>query len=185
MTTSAPPSQGLELALLGLLRARPRHVYELHQGLQRTEALGIVWRLKQGNAYALLAKLEEAGYVVSTLEAHGARPPRKMLQLTPRGQAAFTAWLQSPVEHGRDFRLEFLAKLYFAQQEGAEAVDTLILRQRAACRDWLSDLERQVNAISPERTFEQLVLQFRASQLQATLSWLDICALALATQAPS
>jgi DNA-binding PadR family transcriptional regulator len=175
MTTSAPPSHGLELALLGLLRTHPCHAYELHQMLQGTEALAIVWHLKQSNLYALLAKLEEAGYVVSTPEAHGTRPPRKMLRLTARGQEAFGQWLASPVEHGRDFRLEFLAKLYFAAQEGEQAVVTLITRQRAACHMWMTDLERQVQAISAERPFERLVLQFRSSQLEAILSWLDIC----------
>jgi PadR family transcriptional regulator, regulatory protein AphA len=180
MGTSAPPSQSLELALLGLLRTHPSHGYELHQMLQRTEALGIVWRLKQGNLYALLAKLEEAGYVASTLEPHGPRPPRKMLSLTARGREAFTQWLEHPVEHGRDFRLEFLAKLYFAAQEGEKAVGTLITRQRTACREWLADLERQVDAASPDQPFGRLVLQFRASQLEAILSWLDTCEGALA-----
>ena len=42
--------------------------------------------------------------------------PRKMLRLTPRGREAFAEWVRNPVEHGRDFRLEFLAKLYFATQ---------------------------------------------------------------------
>jgi DNA-binding PadR family transcriptional regulator len=172
---SAPPSHSLELALLGLLRTHPRHAYELHQELQGAEALGIVWHLKQGNLYALLAKLEEAGYVASALEPHGTRPPRKMLQLTAHGWEAFTQWLESPVEHGRDFRLEFLAKLYFAAQEGEGAVRTLLARQRASCRGWVSELERQVQAIAPEWPFERLVLQFRSSQLDAILAWLDTC----------
>ena len=64
MSASAPPSPGLEIALLGLLRTHPRHAYELHQLLtEGSEPLGIIWRLKQSNLYALLAKLEEAGYV--------------------------------------------------------------------------------------------------------------------------
>jgi PadR family transcriptional regulator AphA len=175
MSTSAPPSQGLELALLGLLRARPRHAYELHQGLQRTEALGIVWRLKQGNLYALLAKLVEAGYVASTLELHGAKPPRKMLQLTPRGQAAFTAWLQSPVEHGRDFRLEFLAKLSFVARVGGEPVRALLNQQRAACQRWMTELHAQVAATDSERPIERLVYQFRITQIEAILNWLETC----------
>jgi DNA-binding PadR family transcriptional regulator len=183
MGTSAPAPQGLELALLGLLRTRPHHAYELHQELQRHEALGIVWRLKQGNLYALLAKLEETDYLASTLEVRGTRPPRKMLHLTARGHEAFMQWLEQPVGHGRDFRLEFLAKLYFAAQEGETAVGTLISRQRAACHAWVADLERQVQAISPEHPFERLVLQFRASQLEAILSWLDTCERALALRA--
>ena len=38
------------------------------------------------------------------------------MTLTPDGLAAFDRWVASPVAHGRDFRLEFLAKLYFAMQ---------------------------------------------------------------------
>src|SRR5215813_4566935 len=100
MGTSAPTSHDLELALLGLLRTQPSHAYELHLALQRTEALGLVWRLKQGNLYALLTKLEVAGYIESTLEPHGTRPPRKILQLTVEGRAAFRRWMETPVEHG-------------------------------------------------------------------------------------
>jgi DNA-binding PadR family transcriptional regulator len=185
MTTSAPPAHGLELALLGLLRTQPRHAYELHQVLQKTEPLAIVWRLKQGLLYALLAKLEEAGYVASTLEQHGARPPRKVLRLTDRGLEAFTRWVVSPVEHGRDFRLEFLAKLYFAAQEGKATIDALIAAQRAACADWVADLNRQIQAIPMEHPFERLVLQFRLNQLEAILAWLDSCERALVQQGTS
>ncbi len=183
MGTSEPTSHDLELALLGLLRAHPSHAYELHLALQRTEALGLVWRLKQGNLYALLTKLEAAGYVESTLEPHGTRPPRKILQLTTAGRSAFQRWLETPVEHGRDFRLEFLAKLYFAAEDGTQAVAMLIRLQRAACRAWLADLERQTSAVASERPFEQLVVQFRVTQLEAILSWLDTCEQTLAPHA--
>src|SRR5262249_9493798 len=149
--------------------------YELHRALQRTESLGLVWRLKQGNLYALLTKLEAAGYVESTLEPHGTRPPRKVLRLTKAGRAAFRSWLEKPVEHGRDFRLEFLAKLYFAAEDGERAVATLIHHQRAACRAWLAELVRQADEVAAERPFARLVLQFRATQLEGILAWLDTC----------
>lgn len=182
MVNSAPPFQNLELALLGLLREQPRHAYELSQAFQSNETLGMVWRLKQGSLYAALAKLEDAGCVASTLESHGSRPPRKMLRLTAYGRRAFAEWLASPVEHGRDFRLEFLAKLYFATQAGAEATGALIAKQRHACRDWSEDIERQIELTPDERSFERLVLQFRLGQLNAILSWLDICERGLVLQ---
>jgi PadR family transcriptional regulator AphA len=175
MGISVPTSTNLEVALLGLLRARPSHAYELHQMLQGMDALGIVWHLKQGNLYALLAKLEASGYVESTLELQGTRPPRKMLSLSVEGREVFLRWLEAPVEHGRDFRLEFLAKLYFVAQDGENAVGTLLMRQRAACRAWVVDLEKQVDTISLTRPFERLVLQFRVTQLEAILAWLDTC----------
>ncbi len=37
----------IEHALLGFLRQRPMHAYEIHQTLLRAEALGLVWHLKQ------------------------------------------------------------------------------------------------------------------------------------------
>jgi len=180
MRASAPPSVGLEIALLGLLRAHPSHAYELHQLLQEgVEPLGLIWRLKQSNLYALLAKLEEAGYVASTVELHGTRPPRKILRLTPQGREAFAEWVRNPVEHGRDFRLEFLAKLYFAAQAGASTVRDRLSLQRAACQRWIGDLEAQGAMSDSEQPFERLIYQFRVTQIEAILRWLDTCEQAL------
>jgi PadR family transcriptional regulator, regulatory protein AphA len=162
-----------EHALLGLLRRRPMHAYEMHQMLLQSEALGLVWRLKQSQLYALLGRLEEAGYIENTIEAQPARPARKIMRLTPSGREAFKRWVASPVEHGRDFRIEFLAKLFFARQEDTAAANALIERQRRACQAWLVDLHAQAEAIRGERPYDWLVHQFRIGQTQATLSWLD------------
>ena len=177
--------QGLELALLGLLRRHPSHAYELHQALHTTEPLGLVWSLKQSNLYALLNKLETAGYIESVLESQGPRPPRKTLQLTPNGLAVLRHWLATPVAHGRDFRLEFLAKLALAQEEGEQAVSTLLALQREATRTRLTELERAVDAVAPDRPFERLVRQFRVTQLEAILSWLVTCEQTLTPQPSS
>src|SRR5690242_18868036 len=102
--------EGMEHALLGLVRSRPMHAYEMYQQLMRApdgQALGRVWRLKQSHLYALLAKLEAAGYIAATTEPQGTRPPRRMLRLAPAGETAFAEWVVTPVRHGRDFRLEF------------------------------------------------------------------------------
>jgi DNA-binding PadR family transcriptional regulator len=120
-----------------------------------------VWHLKQSHLYALLARLEAAGYLASATATQGNRPPRKMLHLTARGEAAFAEWLASPVEHGRDFRLEFLAKLFFAARDGSPAIAALLASQ----------------------PFEQLVLRFRLGQIQAILPWLDQCAQVLSAPA--
>src|SRR5579859_3764842 len=138
----------IEHALLGFLRQRPMHAYEIHQTLMRAEALGLVWHLKQSLVYVMLERLEAEGYVTSSIEPQGSRPPRKILQLTASGHAAFRRWLLTPVEHGRDFRLEFLAKLYFASQDDPLSAAMLIADQQTACRDWLVDLRGQAEAVS-------------------------------------
>jgi PadR family transcriptional regulator, regulatory protein AphA len=172
--TKTPPT--IEHALLGFLRQQPMHAYEIHQTLLRAEALGLVWHLKQSLVYVMLERLEAEGYISASIEPQGSRPPRKLLSLTASGQAAFTRWLVAPVAHGRDFRLEFLAKLYFASQDDPASAAALIVGQQRACNDWLVDLRAQADALSDTSRYDWLVLQFRIGQIEAILAWLDMCA---------
>lgn len=175
----------LEHALLGFLREAPMHAYEMHQHLEQAEALGLIWHIKQSQLYALLTRLEEAGYIEVSIHPQGNRPPRKLLHLTPDGRAAFLYWLTAPVTHGRDFRQEFLAKLFFAQQDGPVTVTRLVDAQRALCQRLLADLHGQIEAFDTHKTYDWLVLQFRVTNLEAILSWLDVCTATLvAPRAP-
>jgi DNA-binding PadR family transcriptional regulator len=147
----------------------------MYQRLSAVDALRLVWRLKQSHLYALLAKLEADGLVTSSTETQETRPPRRVLRLTPSGEDTFAGWIATPVRHGRDFRLEFLAKLYFATQVGASATRELLDQQRATCQGWIRDLEAQGAASDPERPFERLIYQFRVTQIEAIIHWLDTC----------
>jgi DNA-binding PadR family transcriptional regulator len=173
----------MELALLGFLRDEPMHAYEMHHQLHRAEALGLVWRIKQSQLYALLARLEEVGYLTTVTTPQETRPARKMLHLTPEGRAAFEIWRITPVHHGRELRQEFLAKLYFAQQEGAACVETLVRAQRAACQTMLVDLRARAEAA--EQPYARLVYEFRCSQVEATFDWLDRCIALPVNSSPS
>lgn len=170
------PALSLELALLGFLRQQPKHGYAIHQELSDPAGLGPVWQIKLSQLYALLGKLEEAGYVTTTTEPQENKPPRKLFHLTETGAAAFRDWQQSPVGHGRSLRLEFLVKLYFARLEGAEATARLLAAQRAQCAEWLAN-EQEIVAEERGngRRYGRLVHQFRLGQIQAMLAWLDQC----------
>ena len=173
----------LEYALLGFLRAGPAHAYEIHQRMAQTEVVGLVWRLKQRQLYALLEWLEAEGYVEGTTEPQGNRPPRRVLTLTPSGEARFCQWLGQPVDHGRDLRQEFMAKLYFAHLEGAATVNALIERQQQVCQRRLSGFQRQLATIPAERPLDRLVWQFRQDQMTMILQWLETCRTLLIPQA--
>jgi DNA-binding PadR family transcriptional regulator len=151
------------------------HGYEIHHQLSNATGLGLVWRLKQSQLYALLTKLERQGYVATTLEYQDARPPRKMFELTQAGRQAFQDWVQRPVQQGRKLRLEFLAKLYFAQLEGPAVAAQLIERQRVACHDWLRQQEEEAEALRHSQPYDWLVHKFRLGQIEAMLAWLDVC----------
>lgn len=166
---------GLENALLGLLRREPLHAYEMYQRLRRGEPLGHIWQLKQSHLYALLARLEERGLIAGAMTLQGVRPPRRMLTLTDAGMAAYTDWVTSPVRHGRDFRLEFLAKLACAASEGSPTIAALITQQRATCDSWLRDLHERIGAAPDQPPYDRLVLEFRTGQITAILAWLERC----------
>ncbi len=173
-----------EYALLGFLSHRPMHAYEIHRRLRQASGLRLIWTVKQGQLYALLARLEDEGAIASTLEPQEGHPPRKMLSLTSQGEAVFQRWLVEPVRRPRQFRQEFLAKLYFASQSGPETLLLLLERQRAASHALLDDLQSQVDAVPPDRLYERQVYRLRAVQTEAHLQWLDECELML-LQAPN
>ncbi len=170
----------LEYALLGFLLEQPLHGYEIHHRLQDAQALGLVWHVKQAHLYALLERLEAAGLLVGELVPQDSRPPRRLLRLTDAGREAFQTWLHTPVAHGRDLRIPFLAKLFWAQRNGPASAATIIARQRDACETWLHDLQTELDAVQHTTPFAALVVQFRIGQTQAMLHWLDTCAATLA-----
>lgn len=169
-------SPSLELALLGFLREQAIHGYALHQELSDPRGLGPVWQIKLGQLYALLGKLEEAGYASTTIEPQENKPPRKLYHLTEAGERTFLSWVRQPVRHGRYLRLEFLVKLYFARIEGNGVADDLLAAQRKQCREWLATEEAIVaEEMKGGRRYSRLVHQFRCGQIQAMLDWLDAC----------
>lgn len=163
----------IEHALLGFLHQQPLHGYELYQQLTNPAGLWLVWRIKQSQLYALLAKLEDEGYISADVQPQENRPPRKVLRLTPAGLDAYERWLLKPVAHPRSMRQEFLAKFYFARQRDVDTAQRLIEVQRTQCEAWLTAQRRQNQAEAP--SFEETVNRFRLSQIQAILTWLDSC----------
>lgn len=170
-TTPAAPS--VEYSLLGLLSERPMHGYELHQELSRKTGLGLIWTVKQAQLYAILTKLEAQGLVAAETFVQGNRPARRVFHLTEEGRAAYRGWVSTPAQR-RDFRLDFLAKLYFARKEGPETADSLLSKQRSCCVQWLKDMTERAGA-SEDKGLDLLVYRYRVGQLKAMLAWLDEC----------
>lgn len=183
MSPKRKTSLSIEHALLGFILEQPLHGYEIHQRLQAAQQLGLVWHLKQAHLYALLSKLEAEGLIAAELIPQEARPPRRLLHLTEPGRAAFDSWVAAPVQHGRDLRIEFLAKLFWAQQLGATLTEQLIAAQREECRLWLDTLRAEMEQIADATPYALLVLEFRRGQIEAMLEWLDTCERALAPTA--
>ena len=183
MRTPASPSLTIEHALLGFVYDTPLHGYEIYRQLSDPAGLWQVWRLKQSQLYALLTKLEEKEYITATLQPQEGRPPRKVYALNEAGRVAFRGWLAAPVAHGRQMRIEFLAKLYFAHRQEPLTVLHLIERQIGACQRWLGEFQPPSKARTEPDFFGYAVQQFRHNQVESFLAWLTACRQALLVSA--
>lgn len=161
--------------LLGLLTRKPMHGYELHQFFTSPSPLEQVWYLGISQMYKLLKELESLDHVEVSIEPQENRPEKKVYHVAPSGREAFLEWLQTPVSGIRLIRIEFLGKLFLAQGLGPEMVEGIIDIQREACRTLLADLQAKM----PGDGFEDLVLRFRAGQIEAAIDWLNYCRRAL------
>lgn len=156
-----------EYAVLGLLRLRPMHGYEMSRHFD--DDLVDVFPMEQSSLYTYLRNVEGRGLVSWEEHRVGQRPPRKIYRLEPAGLAAVDAWLRRPVERIREVRLDFLLKLYFLHESDPAAAGQLVEEQVAVVRRYLQSVEAQ----QPRDSFHALVLGSRRSAARATLEWLS------------
>jgi DNA-binding PadR family transcriptional regulator len=77
----------LDLAILGLLKERAMHGYELKR--QLGQRLGFFWTVSFGSLYPTLRKLETAGAVERVPDTDARSRRRQVYRITERGEAAF------------------------------------------------------------------------------------------------
>jgi DNA-binding PadR family transcriptional regulator len=160
----------IEYVLLGLVRRHPAHGYDLLQRWNADEPLHMIWTFKAGALYAGLEKLEQLGYLQASVEGSSTAPQRKKFAITPTGEQAFLDWMTTPLQAARDFRLDFLARLYFADDIPLADFACLVERQKQVTRGWLARLQAQ---LPDSQGYARQVIQFRICQVQAILDWLD------------
>lgn len=164
-------------ALLGLLLETPAHGYDLSRRFTPSSALGDVIHLSPSHLYALLARLERDGLIAGEMQDAGNHPQRRVYRLTDAGREAIERWIDEPVSHPRDMRIDFPLKLYIARRAAPARAAELIARQRTVFQDYIARLEAEEKAAdSPEdATFLDLMRLGRIGRAQAALDWLDHC----------
>jgi DNA-binding PadR family transcriptional regulator len=164
-------------ALLGLLLSGPSHGYDLARQFTADSALGDVIHLSPSHLYALLARLERDELIAGEMQDAGNHPQRRVYHLTRAGEEAIQQWIDEPVSHPRDMRIDFPVKLYIARGSGRDRVAALIARQRAVFQSYIAHLEREAKpvAIDADADFLNLMRIGRIGRAQAALDWLRFC----------
>ncbi len=162
-----------EHALLGFLMEGPCHGYDLHKRLTDPEGIGMIWGVKISNMYAQLDKLARKGLISGEIQTSDQRPARTEFSLTPAGKAEFERWLFQLIDHPRDFRHEFMARLYFLSQLAPESLNSMIEKQLSVCQRWLVNTLEKENSLSRPGSFSGLTFHFRVSQIKSMVDWLS------------
>lgn len=157
-----------EWAVLALLAERPAHGFALAKHLETDTDLGRVLTVRRPLVYRALGRLVDARFAEPHHTEPGlAGPNRTVHRLTRRGRTAVRSWLQRPVDHVRDLRIEFLVKLRLLQRAGRDATE-LVAAQRDALADTLDrlalvdedsdevDLWRHHNAVAVSAFLDQI-----------------------------
>ena len=161
-----PPT---EYILLGTLMNGPRHGYEIMRILE--SALKAAWRVSTSQLYSLMKRMEKEKLLESSIEPQVTRPSKRVFRITKKGKDAFLAWLSNPTDHVRDFRLEFLGKLYFYDKLSLKGAMELIEAQ-------IQGLYRIQQRLLKEKKqendpFNVLVYDFKLETVRGHLRWLS------------
>jgi PadR family transcriptional regulator AphA len=169
-------AEPLRFVLLGLLLEGPSHGYDLARHFGRGTALGEIVHISQAHLYALLARLERDGLIAGEQQDAGARPQRRVFRLTGEGEVAVLAWVDEPVGHPREMRIEFPLKFYVARRLGADRARALVERQRRTFEEYQDRLASEGGPLDDlADPFVGLMRASRVGRVQAALDWLDLC----------
>jgi DNA-binding PadR family transcriptional regulator len=166
-------SRGLavEFAVLGHLVEAPMHGYELRDRL--SVGLGGFWRIASSQLYKVLHRLDEQGWVSCVVESPSAGPSRTVYRATADGSEAFWDWATSPVQHVRQIRIEFLAKVYFLRRLAPDRLSALVDRQLDVLRELYGHLSTRQGIETDDVDLGRLAASYRRSQIAGTIRWIE------------
>ena len=172
MPQPAAPSLSLsEWLVLCLVCEEARHGFAIARLLGVGGPLGQVWRVPKPVVYRSLQRLEQGGFArTAGVQTSSEGPVRSLVDATPAGRDAASAWLAQPASRNRDVRSELLAKLALLDRAGADPRPLL-----DAQRDQLAPVAAALQErLAGAGGFERTIAVWRWETVSATLRFLDV-----------
>jgi DNA-binding PadR family transcriptional regulator len=161
----------LELAILGLLKERSMHGYQLSKRL--TDTLGAFWKVSYGSLYPALKRLEREGAVEPVFARDDVGRRKNVYRITPKGEAMFDELLQEAApESWEDNR--FRVRLAFFRYLKPDTRLRLLEKRRAYLEDRLSDIKSSLKTY--RERIDAYTLSLMSHGADATvqdIAWLD------------
>jgi DNA-binding PadR family transcriptional regulator len=163
----------LELAILGLLKERPMHGYELRK--QLSQRLGLFWTVSFGSLYPTLKKLEQRGVVEKVAPEGEERPRRKQeYRITAAGEDDFLMLL-AEFDTSAYEEEKFPLRLAFFRYLKPEIRLRLLERRRHYLEERLAQGERALQRALRLRadTYTVALMRHGVNGINNDMTWLD------------
>lgn len=160
----------LELAILGLLKERSMHGYQLSKRL--TDTLGGFWRVSYGSLYPTLKRLERQGAVERVFDEQEVGRRKNVYRITESGETLFRELLE---EAGSDAASEdnrFRVRLAFFKYLAPESRIRLLERRRAFLEERLSTIRTNLAATGGFDTYTLSLMQHGRESTEQDIAWL-------------
>jgi DNA-binding PadR family transcriptional regulator len=162
----------LELAILGLLKERSMHGYQLSKRL--TDALGGFWRVSYGSLYPTLKRLEREGAVEQVFDGVTVGRRRNVYRITDQGERLFLELLEETAKDTSTEENRFRVRLAFFKYLAPDTRIRLLERRRAHLEERLSKIRASL-ASTRERpdTYTLSLMQHGRETTEQDIAWLD------------
>jgi DNA-binding PadR family transcriptional regulator len=134
----------IDLAILGLLKERSMHGYQLKKSL--TETLGPLFAVSYGALYPALKRLKATGAVEEVFPKAEVRRRKNVYRLTPEGHRMFDRLVESTGERAGADDNGFQVRLAFFRHLAPETRLGLLERRKAALTERLGELRSRLAA---------------------------------------
>jgi DNA-binding PadR family transcriptional regulator len=159
----------IELAILGLLKERPMHGYQLNREL--SEQLGGLSRVSYGSLYPSLRRLERQGAITSEPGTTGARR-KTVYAITPEGERHFLELLEETPQENQTEDARFRVRLAFFRYLPPETRVRLLERRRQALETRLADFKAHLRDADTTDDYQRALLDHARAGTESDIAWL-------------
>lgn len=160
----------LDLAVLGLLKERAMHGYELRK--QLTTRLGFFWTVSFGSLYPTLRKMERNGLVAKVRPVETGSRRRQVYSITDSGEEQFFDLLEEG--GGAAGEDKFPLRLAFFRYLRPETRIRLLERRKAYLEDRLAEGLRRLSRVSgASDTYTLSLMRHGVDITERDIAWLD------------
>ncbi len=162
----------LEVAILGLLKERSMHGYQLSKRL--TDSLGGFWRVSYGSLYPTLRRLERDGAVERVFDQQEVGRRKNVYRITEKGGKLFQELLEEAGAESSSEDNRFRVRLAFFKYLAPDTRIRLLEKRRAYLEERLSTIMTSLSA-TRERfdTYTLSLMQHGRESTEQDIAWLN------------